>query len=53
MKRRVNITLNHAEITLLESLLSKGLYGRSLPEIIRRLIDRQLEQLIVQKQSHR
>ena len=43
MKRRVNVTLNEGEIVILESLRDEGLHGRTVAEVVRRLLDRQLE----------
>lgn len=42
--KRVNITLNGNELWVLEQLRDQGIYGRTVPEVIRRLLDRQLEQ---------
>ena len=43
---RYHITVNSQEKEWLEALLETGLYGRTIPEVMRRLVDRMLVNLI-------
>jgi hypothetical protein len=46
MGLRYQITISDQAQVILESMLSAGIYGASIPEIMKRLIDRSLVELI-------
>lgn len=49
MSYRYQITVSDQARAALESMLEWGIYGRSVPEIIKRLVDRQLVAMLSPK----
>lgn len=44
MSKRVSLCLNQTQLKLLNGLLRTGLYGFSLAQVVRRLLDQKLEE---------
>ena len=53
MSYRYQITISDQAQAVLENMLSVGIYGSTVPEIMKRLIDRSLVEIVQPKVSKR
>jgi hypothetical protein len=45
-KYAYTVTLNGIQMSLLEALVHRGLYGRNAADVIRRILDREFEKMV-------